>query len=180
MHVCTLIHVRVCSERSPYHVFVMCSVPRRNQLRLVSKAFWFCLLSFQKADVDTRPHGRTSGKLLNAGPKDHINTRISHSGSKARCERYTRNHAYQDPYVHVVFGGPTKAMNVEDDLDLLHTLKQLKYFWNLPQSSPACSCPKVPRTHVLRVLGPETMLRRVCWAMLSLRLTASLAARITL
>ena len=35
------------------------------------------------------------------GPTDHINTRISHSGSKAQYERDARNHGLQDPYAYV-------------------------------------------------------------------------------
>ena len=38
----------------------------------------------------------------NRGPKDHINVRISHSGSKAQNKGDTRIHGLWDPYVHVV------------------------------------------------------------------------------
>ena len=37
-------------------------------------------------------------------PKDHIDIRISHPGSKAQYKGDTRNHAVQDPSVYVVFG----------------------------------------------------------------------------
>ena len=40
--------------------------------------------------------------LLLRGPKEHINTRISHSGSKAQYEGDARNHVLQDPYVYAV------------------------------------------------------------------------------
>ena len=39
-------------------------------------------------------------------PKDHIDTRISHSGSKAQYKGDIRNHGWKDPYVYVVFWGP--------------------------------------------------------------------------
>ena len=39
------------------------------------------------------------------GPKDHIETRISNSGSKAQHKRDTRNQVLQDPHVYVAFGG---------------------------------------------------------------------------
>ena len=34
----------------------------------------------------------------NRGPKDHINIRILHSGSKAQENGDSRNHCLQDPY----------------------------------------------------------------------------------
>ena len=40
-------------------------------------------------------------------PKDHINIRISHSGSKARNKGDTRNHRLLDSCVYVVFCGPS-------------------------------------------------------------------------
>ena len=40
------------------------------------------------------------------GPKDHINRRILHSGSKAQYKRHTRNSVLWNPYVYVVFLGP--------------------------------------------------------------------------
>ena len=40
------------------------------------------------------------------GPKDHINMRISHSGSKDQYKGDTRNHDWWDPYVCVDFWGP--------------------------------------------------------------------------
>ena len=39
------------------------------------------------------------------GPKDHINTRILHSGSRAQYDGYNGNHALRDPDVDVVFWG---------------------------------------------------------------------------
>ena len=35
------------------------------------------------------------------GPKDHMDIRISHSGSRGPYEGDTRNHGLQDPYVYV-------------------------------------------------------------------------------
>ena len=36
----------------------------------------------------------------------YMNIRMSHSGSQAQYKGDTRNHAWQDPHVYVVFGGP--------------------------------------------------------------------------
>ena len=43
------------------------------------------------------------------GPKVHINTRISHAGSKAQYKGDTRNTVWWDPYVYVVSLGPNLA-----------------------------------------------------------------------
>ena len=45
-------------------------------------------------------------KSIIRGPEDHINIRISHSGSRARYEGHARNHVLWDPHVYVVFWGP--------------------------------------------------------------------------
>ena len=74
-----------------------------------------CLLPCQslthvKRPLISGPVGQTSNlapKTLKTGPKDHIDIRISHSGSKALISGYTRNTALQDPYVYVVILGPT-------------------------------------------------------------------------
>ena len=44
--------------------------------------------------------------IIFRGPKDHIDTRISHSSSKAQYKGNTRNHGVKDPYVYVVAWGP--------------------------------------------------------------------------
>ena len=48
------------------------------------------------------------GMVADQGPKDHINIRILHSGSKARPKGDTKNRGVQDPYVYVVFWGPSR------------------------------------------------------------------------
>ena len=48
-----------------------------------------------------KQHSRNS-----RGPKDHINIRIRHSGSKAQYQGDTGNHGLWDPYVYVVFYRP--------------------------------------------------------------------------
>ena len=50
-----------------------------------------------------QPPGKTEPGLL--GPKDHINIRISHFGSKAQYTGDTRNTVWYDPHVCVVFLG---------------------------------------------------------------------------
>ena len=51
-----------------------------------------------------------SRRSLSKRPKDHINIRIWHSGSKAQYTYIyrgdTRNHGLWDPYVYVVFWAP--------------------------------------------------------------------------
>ena len=44
--------------------------------------------------------------LLRAA-KNHVNIRISHSGSKAHHNGGARNQIMQDPCIYVVFKGPT-------------------------------------------------------------------------
>ena len=53
------------------------------------------------------------------GPTDHINMRISHSGSKGQESQEkgdTRNHVLQDPHVYVAIGGPKATSNGRDDI----------------------------------------------------------------
>ena len=40
------------------------------------------------------------------GPKDHVDMRLSYSGSKAQDQVDTRNHMLSDCFVHVRFWGP--------------------------------------------------------------------------
>ena len=57
-----------------------------------------------RIEKDAFPRGR--------GPKDHVNIRISDSGSKAQYQGDTRTHVLQEPYdnVHVVFGGSIQRL----------------------------------------------------------------------
>ena len=45
-------------------------------------------------------------KPKDRGPKDHVNTSISHSGSKAQYREDTRKHVVWDLCVYVFFFGP--------------------------------------------------------------------------
>ena len=45
-------------------------------------------------------------KQKDRAPKDHINTRITNSGSKDIFLGDTSNHVLSDPHVYVVFWGP--------------------------------------------------------------------------
>ena len=47
-----------------------------------------------------RSLGPLDSKASVLAPKDRINTRISHPGSKAQYVGGTRNHVLQDPCVH--------------------------------------------------------------------------------
>ena len=43
---------------------------------------------------------------ISMGPKDHINIRILHPGSKAQDKEDFRSHGLEDPYVYMVSWGP--------------------------------------------------------------------------
>ena len=52
------------------------------------------------------------GPARDRGPKDHINTRISHSGSKAQYKGDIRYDGLWDPYAYVVFWGPKSVTSI--------------------------------------------------------------------
>ena len=54
--------------------------------------------------MDERSQTASLGQYEPKGPKDHIKTRILHSGSKAHYNGHTTNHGLSDPCIYVVLG----------------------------------------------------------------------------